>query len=338
MGCNAWNHSFNCDCGWGGYNYGSSRLKSGSVKYIKVPNGLDWNKAKVTYETYVDPNARCPVCGDDVFFYQSPYGGRVFFDELGPPWDKHKCTDNKPDILYNQPILPPNNSKKRARNFAKSPFDWQPLIIDKIESIEDHDVFYVMSDYVDIIGKIIILEKDIFRKTPKFWRLQADCPENLSVSTYLHMKDDTLSEYEETSPAWITNKNELKVALENGPLSAAVLNRIGWYLSFQWRDEIDEGWFKRPRVRIDKAIEYFQKAADLDLWEAHNNLGVIYRDGLTGAVDETLAYTHFEIAAKSMNEQPMQHLANCYRNGIGVEPNEDMAQLYEKYMKPLADF
>ena len=48
----------------------------------------------VTYVSYVNPNARCPVCGADVFFYQSPYGGRVFFNELGPPWPKHPCTDN----------------------------------------------------------------------------------------------------------------------------------------------------------------------------------------------------------------------------------------------------
>ncbi|WP_097010311.1 hypothetical protein [Pseudodesulfovibrio profundus] len=27
-----------------------------------------------------------------VFYYQSPNGGRVFFDELGPPWPKHPCT------------------------------------------------------------------------------------------------------------------------------------------------------------------------------------------------------------------------------------------------------
>jgi hypothetical protein len=27
-----------------------------------------------------------------VFFYQSETGGRVFFDELGPPWSKHGCT------------------------------------------------------------------------------------------------------------------------------------------------------------------------------------------------------------------------------------------------------
>jgi hypothetical protein len=45
-------------------------------------------------ESYTRPNARCPVCGIGVFFYQSPDGGRVFFDQLGPPWPKHPCTDN----------------------------------------------------------------------------------------------------------------------------------------------------------------------------------------------------------------------------------------------------
>jgi hypothetical protein len=43
---------------------------------------------------YVDPNATCPVCGASVFFYQNEFGSRVFFDELGPPWPKHPCTDN----------------------------------------------------------------------------------------------------------------------------------------------------------------------------------------------------------------------------------------------------
>lgn len=44
--------------------------------------------------SYVNPDARCPECGAIVFFYQSPYGGRVFFDDLGWPWPKHPCTDN----------------------------------------------------------------------------------------------------------------------------------------------------------------------------------------------------------------------------------------------------
>lgn len=43
---------------------------------------------------YVLPNATCPVCGAPVFFYQNEFGSKVFFDELGPPWPKHPCTDN----------------------------------------------------------------------------------------------------------------------------------------------------------------------------------------------------------------------------------------------------
>ena len=45
--------------------------------------------------TYVIPNADCPVCGAQVFFYQNRGGGRVFFEELGPPWPKHPCTNNE---------------------------------------------------------------------------------------------------------------------------------------------------------------------------------------------------------------------------------------------------
>lgn len=44
--------------------------------------------------TYVNPNANCPECGAEVFFFQNEHGSRVFFDELGPPWPKHPCTDN----------------------------------------------------------------------------------------------------------------------------------------------------------------------------------------------------------------------------------------------------
>lgn len=43
---------------------------------------------------YIEPNARCPLCGANVFFFQNDNGSKVFFDELGPPWPKHPCTDN----------------------------------------------------------------------------------------------------------------------------------------------------------------------------------------------------------------------------------------------------
>jgi len=43
--------------------------------------------------SYTNPNALCPVCSKRVFFYQSPHGGRVFFNSLGWPWPKHECMD-----------------------------------------------------------------------------------------------------------------------------------------------------------------------------------------------------------------------------------------------------
>ncbi|MBE1203688.1 hypothetical protein [Aminobacter carboxidus] len=43
---------------------------------------------------FVNPNAKCPVCKETVFYYQNGRGSRVFFDDLGPPWPKHGCTDN----------------------------------------------------------------------------------------------------------------------------------------------------------------------------------------------------------------------------------------------------
>ena len=89
--------------------------------------------AKVTYDSYVNPNARCPVCHERVFFYQSEDGGRVFFDDLGPPWPKHPCTDNstryKP-IPIEKKELPPN----KEYNWQKE--GWKPFICKSVEQNE----------------------------------------------------------------------------------------------------------------------------------------------------------------------------------------------------------
>ena len=89
MGCNASNHAWDCNCGWGGdTGYGWKNHCRTSRPILAEPARPPVRVATTT------PNARCPVCGDVVFFYVSPFGGRVFFDELGPPWPKHPCTDN----------------------------------------------------------------------------------------------------------------------------------------------------------------------------------------------------------------------------------------------------
>lgn len=121
--CNARNHPPGCNCGWGGGwhqgGYGSHHggerqgwLTKGWQSPANPPipmqpdktcrdrahpyvmASVESNVMRTLRASWVDPNARCPVCGAGVYFYESPDGGRVYFDELGPPWPKHQCTDH----------------------------------------------------------------------------------------------------------------------------------------------------------------------------------------------------------------------------------------------------
>lgn len=97
MGCNAQNHPSSCDCGFGGDTGGGGWPQPPSPGTAPAVFG-GWGLYETRrLESYTIPNARCPVCHDAVFFYQSEWGGRVFFNPpLGPPWPKHECTDNGP--------------------------------------------------------------------------------------------------------------------------------------------------------------------------------------------------------------------------------------------------
>jgi hypothetical protein len=131
MGCNAWNHASGCNCGWGGQWHGTyhGRNISQTVNDNKINEfyAAYWTyDRRTSYESYVNPNARCPVCGKTVFFYQSEYGGRVFFDELGPPWPKHLCTDNSAvyvPVSYLAPV------RAKERNIKWQEKGWEPISI-----------------------------------------------------------------------------------------------------------------------------------------------------------------------------------------------------------------
>ena len=72
-----------------------ARPRISAVEVLERPRSAGWTKdSRGTVESYVNPNAHCPVCGALVYFYRSPFDGRVYFDDLGWPWPKHSCTDN----------------------------------------------------------------------------------------------------------------------------------------------------------------------------------------------------------------------------------------------------
>ncbi|WP_416437701.1 hypothetical protein [Phnomibacter sp. MR] len=116
--CNALNHPPGCTCGWGGDGHLGKRT-DGNI-YL---NGLSlFDTKKIT--SYLNPNAKCPVCGESVFFYKSEAGGRVYFDELGPPWPKHPCTDNS-EYNYHNP-KPSNEYFIKVNVWQKN--DWVPVL------------------------------------------------------------------------------------------------------------------------------------------------------------------------------------------------------------------
>ncbi len=103
MACNAWNHSSRCNCGWGGVSYGLP-TPQGTVSEQRI--------------SFANPNARCPACGESVFFFRSENGGAVYFDSLGWPWPKHPCMDQarsrggraKTAIVASPPVTPRSES------------------------------------------------------------------------------------------------------------------------------------------------------------------------------------------------------------------------------------
>ena len=97
-----YNHYPDCACGWC-VNYGRSRVSRTDIQntfaYRDARSLLKQYNANSVAGCYVNPNARCPVCNAPVFFYANAAGSRVYFDDLGPPWPKHPCTDNGPQRI-----------------------------------------------------------------------------------------------------------------------------------------------------------------------------------------------------------------------------------------------
>jgi hypothetical protein len=123
-----YNHHADCGCGWCVKESGSF---GAATSWYAAPK-FD------AFESYTIPNARCPVCGDSVFFYQSEFGGRVYFDSLGPPWPKHPCTISDRHTVGRclvRQSLPSEAPQWRVDG-------WIPLIITKVHP---EDPWWVVS-------------------------------------------------------------------------------------------------------------------------------------------------------------------------------------------------
>lgn len=122
--CNAWNHAPDCTCGWGGEGHAGRGGGRVTIRYQR-PMPARVRFASSPFSADGGPNASCPVCGAAVYFYRSPTGGRVFFDELGHPWPKHPCTDN-PALPVGPPPPRPTSSTPGVP-VAVGGQEWRPV-------------------------------------------------------------------------------------------------------------------------------------------------------------------------------------------------------------------
>jgi len=63
--CNAWNHSIDCTCGWGGDGHLGKRVAGNFLPPALRPKFKSYSELVVGCTI---PNSRCPVCHLPVFF------------------------------------------------------------------------------------------------------------------------------------------------------------------------------------------------------------------------------------------------------------------------------
>lgn len=114
------NHYDDCRCGWCTSTWVNAQIYHDtmrrSITQQDAHRVLREFKATEGFAKYfVNPNAQCPSCGVAVFYYQNEYGSRVYFDQLGPPWPKHPCTDGMKTQTYETQVHRPAARRRGER-------------------------------------------------------------------------------------------------------------------------------------------------------------------------------------------------------------------------------
>jgi hypothetical protein len=333
VSCNGYNHRPDCPCGFRGGTGGSragSNTRASPVRVLSPANGFLWRAGTRTFfETYLNPNASCPVCGASIFFYQSPEGGRVFFDELGPPWPKHPCTDRSLSELKDTAIIEGRypTGLVRARS-SSAEAGWLPLLNVKTH-IEDGILFISgVAGLTRLLRRFSLrTDREMAIDGPIFHRHLADKTGRYELNFLAHDPQNqaitprTVCAYSEVQRVGDVDVWEKAFSGE-----AAAQNLVGMKLSFYILSrKLDDRYCDWIAANY-----WFSLSAEQGHWAALNNLGRIYSEGRGVKPDQEKAFALFEQAAESLDPVPLRHLANCYERGFGVEPDSIKAAHFKR--------
>ena len=331
MGCNAWNHPPNCNCGWGGDTGGGFGTTWPQAPAVRLFNN-SWPTVKMSITV---PNASCPVCGAPVFFYESFSGGRVFFDELGPPWPKHPCTDNDAGRTGDRPIRTANLSP--ANGTREHIPQWRVLgwiVLDQasISSMPNYSV--VRGNNSDNGSKVILGVTEHIRCTdndPILVR-KADDETGLWEISYFPINSRLANIIPETVKGFPRAQLPRDIELWGRALDGDpdARNLIGMSLSFARGVKADDGSWTFPDEPDWAAAElHFLMAAAAGRWAGFHNLGAMYRNGFGVRQDAELAF-HFtlraaEIVVDANSEASLKALSEMMELGWGTDDDRASA-------------
>jgi hypothetical protein len=327
MGCNAWNHSSNCDCGWGG----DTGVSPGPGSFQEP--GLWWQTdRRPRSASYLNSNALCPVCGAEVFFFQSSFGGRVFFDHPGPPWPKHPCTDSG-DWRASRAKLQSATSQAVSTQTSTTT-GWTPLIV-KSSDFGRSTNELLLDVGGKLAGSVLFLPESYYRLGPIFFKKDLEDPSKVVLSVW---DEASGQESNLVVSAWYRSRDEWKRHLLFGASpSPEALNALGMSWSFAHMSGDGESWISKAEVNLVFARRFFTVAARLGNWAACNNLALLALNGLGRRQNKGLAVMLLEKAVRLSNEKyvrPLRNLASCYETGTDIPKNiERAAYLLEKAAK-----
>lgn len=324
MSCNAWNHHPSCNCGWGGDTGG------GGWSYFVRPAPIvsRFTTARPTVRLSVTiPNARCPVCGADVYFYESPYGGRVFFDELGPPWTKHPCTDN-PSPPRARPARSPVN-KPPPQWHRDGWLNLQHVSIARRDSrtiIEGNDLVD-QGRYVFAVSEPVRCEPD----DPIFVRRNEQGDGSWEIQ-YFPANSSLIQPAPESVVGFpnATSLDQIKQWERLSDGDGEAHNFVGMSLSFARGLKADDGTWTFAKEPDWAAAElHFLLAASEGYWAGFHNLGAMYRHGLGVRHDPELSMKYTLSAclfAGDECEASIQALTAIYALGWGAPEDLELAK------------
>ncbi|MBO0898939.1 hypothetical protein J1G44_06130 [Cellulomonas sp. zg-ZUI199] len=145
------------------------------------------------------------MCGAAVYFYSNEHGSRVYFDEMGPPWPKHPCTQQgaSPSARVGharvEPVLYPIGEGQERLALAVRT---DRRSGDASYGQTNGDAWIVVDQWVEDDATFLILRRAYSLRGPRVW--QALDPVDVSTGSLVFIASDQLSYVDMTTLEAVT--------------------------------------------------------------------------------------------------------------------------------------